>query len=181
MTGNSDFTHNVIREFAPNSRQISRQSGFDIESAEIKSSIAAMSLEYDIFINHIHSGHFSGQTELLYAVHNEWKDKSKRGLIINTGSFGTYCPPENFQRWTVVKRGLDIANRQCCAEIQNKKLPFRMCNLRIGTIDSQTSRAKPHWPGAGIAATHFADVIKNLYRLPEELLVHEMVFTRKVD
>lgn len=180
ITGKSKFTETICDRFAENSRAISRKSGHDIENPEVRLSIAQMSLEYDIFVNHVHSGHFCGQTELLYAVYSAWKAQNKTGLIVNTGSFGTFRPAREYQRWTVVKRGLDIANRQCCNEIQAQALPFRMCNLRPGTLDTELSRSKAHWPGVGVSAEDYAEMIDCIYNLPSHLLVHEFVVTAKL-
>ena len=179
ITGQSDFSLEVLSFFDKESRAISRSSGHDIEDENVRKEIALESLKYDIFINHAHTGHIYGQTSLLCSVYNLWKSENKDGLIINSGSYATDSV-SHFERWVVIKKALDLVSKKFCDEIQSQNLPMRMCTLKLGTLDHKRSRAKGHWPGSGIKPMDFYKIIESLYRLPKELVVSEFVVRKKL-
>lgn len=173
--GLSGVGADLCEYFAPHSRGISRRNGYDIGNSATQLKIAELSLDYDIFVNHAHNGHFSGQTELLYRVFEVWEAQRKTGYIFNTGSFATYMPQGSFKRYSVLKRALEVANQQCCKKIESGLCRFRMTLLKPGMLDTPEDRQKPHWRGGGVRGRELAQMIESLYRSPVNLLVNEVV------
>ena len=165
----------IVDFFAPNSLSLSRRNGYDIGLSKDRQKIIEKSLEYDIFVNHAHNGHFEGQVALLYEVYYAWKKSRKSGYIINIGSYSTYNIGKGFRRYAVLKYALDIASQQCCKEIENGLTSFRMTNIKPGMLDTPKSQKKPHWTGVGIRGGYLAEMIAWLYALPPDLLVPEAV------
>jgi NADP-dependent 3-hydroxy acid dehydrogenase YdfG len=173
--GLSGIGADLCQHFAPHSLGISRRNGYDIGNPDTQTKIAELSLDYDIFVNHAHNGHFAGQTELLYRVFETWEAKNKAGYIINTGSFATYMPQGEFKRYSIIKRALEIANQQCCKKIESGRCSVRMTLLKPGMLDTPESRQKPHWRGGGVTGREIAHMIEFLYNSPFHLLVNEVV------
>ncbi|MCB0367604.1 MAG: hypothetical protein H6624_20135 [Bdellovibrionaceae bacterium] len=178
VTGGLDGVGKEICDyFAPNSMGISRRNGFDIGRPEDHRRIVELSLQHDIFVNHAHNGHFSGQTDLLYEVFEAWEKNEKSGFIVSTGSFATYMPQGGFKRYSVLKRALEIANQQCCKKIETGLVPFRMTLIKPGMLDTPASREKPHWSGNGVRGRDLAELIRFLYTGPKDLLMNEVTLS----
>lgn len=178
VTGGLDgIGKEVCGFFKPRSKGVSRRNGFDIGDPKAREQILELSLEYDIFLNHAHNGHFAGQTQLLYDVFAAWEKANKTGYIFSTGSFATYMPQGTFKRYSVLKCALDIANQQCCKKIEDGLCPFRMTLLKPGMLDTAASRAKSYWGGNGIRGRDIAELILSLYQSSQDLLINEVVLS----
>jgi NADP-dependent 3-hydroxy acid dehydrogenase YdfG len=178
ITGGSKGVGKEIADyFAPRSMSLSRSNGFDIGSVHARKEIVQKSLEYDIFINHAHNGHFEGQTSLLYELFEAWTQAGKSGYIFNTGTIATYLPQKEFKRYAVIKKALEIANQQCCKKIENGLASFRMTLLKPGMLDSENSRKNTQWQGQTLRGQDIAPLIEYLYSTPKNVLINEMVLT----
>ncbi|MFS4459354.1 hypothetical protein [Bdellovibrio sp. HCB2-146] len=175
--GNRGVGREICEHFGERAFSVSRTNGFDIGTSEGRRAIIEKSLNFDIFVNHAHNGHFEGQTRLLYEVFEAWQHHDKKGYIFNTGSFATYHDLKDYRRYSVVKKALQIANQQCCKKIENGGIGFRMTLLTPGMLDTEEARQKPNWPGAGLTGKSLAKLIEHLYATPSEVLVHEMVLS----
>ncbi len=171
--GHSGFGAELCALFGEKSQGVSRTTGHNIWKKSQRLMIAQMSLEHDLFINFAHADFM--QTHLLYDVGAKWERSNKAGYIFNIGSYVTYEEPQNLKKWCVSKYSLDIANRQFAKQIESGALPFRMTLLKLGIIDSEKSRSKPHWLGYGHSAQDLANLIKMLYAADPRNLIHELV------
>lgn len=145
----------LVECYQPGANGISRRNGYNINSDRER--IVELARNFDIFVN-LANSEFS-QALLLYDIFDDWEKQDKQGYIINIGSYGTYNPGDTWRPWLAAKYALDTANKQCCKKIEEKNLPFRCTNLRLGMLDTEKSRAKPHWEGAGHGAKEIANLI----------------------
>lgn len=166
--GNRGVGREIFDYFAPNSLSLSRSNGFDIK--EMQEEILLRSLEFDIFINYAHNGEFSGQVELLYALFNYWKNKGKNGYIFNVGSYSSFNISKEFKRFSVLKYSLDVANRQCCKEIENNSYGFRMTNLRLGKLIQNEGET-------GVSSKDIISTIEFLWKTSPDVSYPEIVLT----
>lgn len=166
MTGaNNPFGREALLQFGDGSMSVSRSNGFDIGDELIREKIAEMSLQYDIAINHAHNGHFSGQTELLYKISEKWKVAQKQGLIISTGSIAATCAHQEFKRYAVIKKGLELANQQIAKMALDQGLPFRTVVVHTGTLGNSDR---------GLSGAAYGETIKMLYKLLPNIYVSEI-------
>lgn len=176
--GSAGIGKEVFEYFKPNSKGISRTNNYDIREPEVRSEIAKMSLEYDIFFNHAYSRD-SSQTELFKEVYKLWREKNKRGYIFSTGTYGTYSSNGIDPEYVKLKSDLDLAHKEFAQQIKFEKLNFRITLLRLGLLDTERSRQKPQWPGYGLKGKDVADFILYLYRLPQDVFVPDVVLESK--
>lgn len=165
----------VVEHFGPPSLGISRRNGYDVSDAKVRRKIVELSLDFPLVLSHAHSGHFEGQTMLLYELYEAWAAAGKRGTIFHTGSSATYDLKEKYARFAVIKYAGDVACRQIAKAAQAGLIPFRVTNLRVGTLDTPASRARPQWPGHGVSAETFIRAMEFVIGLPENVCVPELV------
>jgi hypothetical protein len=175
ITGGSEgIGKDVLQYFLPQSVSLSRRNDFDIRDASVRSKIAKMTLNFDIFFNHAYSRDNS-QTLLLEEVYRLWKEKEKPGYIFSTGTYGTYSSQGVDAGYVQLKIELDEKNKSLIQELKHLKLPFRMTLLRLGMLDTERGHTKPHWPGYGVTGLEVAEIVSSLYHSPLHLLVPDVV------
>ena len=183
ITGGAEgIGHDLISHINSNVTSVtslSRRNGFNINVKEDRAKIVEKSVDCDLFINLAHSTGTFAQAKLLYELHRKWAEIKKEGVIINIGSYKTYSPGFTYRSYTSHKMMLDEANRQCCKEIENKDLPFRMFNLKLAILDTKKSRNKDYWPGCGLTGEDIYKTILSLVNTPEHLIIPEVVLTFK--
>lgn len=175
--GNRGLGKELFDEFQPESVSVSRANGYDIGTTEGRKRIVEKSLDFDIFVNNAHNGHLEGQTRLLYEIFEAWLEAGKQGYIFNIGSISARRPGARYQRYAVIKKALEAAHFQCCKKIENGFGRMRMTLLTPGMLDTEESRLKSHWGGNGVRGGDVAKIIRQLYGLPPDLLVNEVVLT----
>ena len=173
MTGaNNPFGHEVLAQFDTDSLSLSRTNSFDISDPAVRTKISEMSLQYDIFINHAHNGHFSGQTELLYQVFETWKNANKQqGLIVSTSSIASNYAHREFKRYAVIKKGLEFAHQQITKVALDQGLAFRTVLIQPGTLGNG---------GTQVSGKAYAQVIKSIYHLAPNIFISEIQLNGEV-
>lgn len=169
--GTSGFGLELVQSLGPESVGVSRASGHNLWKSTQRKEIVGLSLEFDAFVNFAHADFM--QTRLLYELADAWKDAGKGGHIFNIGSHATYDPPHILAKWIVSKYSLDVANKQFCRMIEDKRLPFRMTLIRLGLLNTAMNRESGKTSAAHTAA-EVAGLIRHVYNSPKETLVHEL-------
>lgn len=171
----------VVNYFDPNSRNVSRSTGFDINISEDRNRIVEISLDYDAVLNHAHAGGLS-QSMMLRYLYLGWSNHKKSGYIFHTGTYATFSLSMSVEHmYAAVKSAGDVICRQISKQCENNREPFRLTNLRPAMLDTAKSRLKPHWEGNGIRGEDYAKIIEFLYNLPEDVCIPEMVMMAKHD
>ncbi|MCB0377803.1 MAG: hypothetical protein KDD33_04860 [Bdellovibrionales bacterium] len=163
MTGGSKGFSRLLWDCLPRQKKsFCRATGYDLKRDEDIVKMAQESLNCDIFINYTHVDF--QQTELLYQVFANWKQKGKKGLIVNIGSFATYEVKPEVKLWVASKYSLDVANQQCCKEAIGEKLPFRVCLLKLGFLSAPENQDKPHWDGRGHSPEQIIEALQLVFQ-----------------
>ncbi|MGZ3726633.1 MAG: hypothetical protein ACXWQQ_12570 [Pseudobdellovibrio sp.] len=178
--GNTGVGLEIFQHFKPHSKSLSFSSGHDIRDPEIRKQIAEMSLQYDIFFNHAYCLDRS-QALLLDEVYQLWRKNNKAGHIFTTGTYGTYAAGGIDPQYITLKSELDELHKEFIQQIKYEKLKFNMTLLRLGMLDTERSRKKPHWPGYGLQGKDIVKLIEFIYGLPKNLLVDDIVFESKAE
>lgn len=172
--GSEGIGKDIVNYFSPHALSISRRNNFDIRVENVRSSIAKLSLEFDIFVNHAFAGDNS-QAELLKNVFYLWYAVKKTGYIFTTGTYGTYCSKGIDPKYLELKNNLDQTHYDLSRKVEMENLPFRLTLLRPGMLDTERSRRKPHWHGNGVRGEDYARLIEYLYRMPRDVQVSNLV------
>jgi len=172
----------VVDYFAPNSKNVSLSTGYNIRNPNRRREIAEMSLEYEAVLNHAYCGEMS-QYMMLRQLYNHWKDADHEGYIFHTGTYSTYSinwdPDSNY---TDMKKASDELLKKMSKKCENNKHKFRCTNLRPAMLDTPKSRLKPHWEGTGVTGEDFAKIIEFLFNnVTDGLCVPEIVLSQKHD
>jgi len=171
----------VVEYFAPDSRNVSLSTGYNIKDEKVRRTIANISLEYNVVLNHAYCGDMS-QYMMLKELYKVWKNAKHIGYIFHTGTYSTYSinwnPESNY---TDMKKASDELSKKISKQCENNILPFKITNLRPGMLDTKKSRLKPHWEGNGFKGIDFAKLIEYLYNLPWDICIPEIVVQTKHD
>ena len=179
--GNRGLGKHLVEEFAGTS--ISRTDNIDI--TRDVSAIAAMSLDYDVFVNNAFDGppqeswaNF-GQSQVYFAVYDAWKSANKTGWIVNIGSVGNktiVAPEPRFETYRVAKAALEHASRQGTAAFKHNQVPFRTTLITLDRLDTELSRSRPTWTGNGINLSNISNFIKYAQTLDPNTCIEEITF-----
>lgn len=179
--GNRGLGKHLVEEFAGTS--ISRTDNIDI--TRDVSAIAAMSLDYDVFVNNAFDGppqeswaNF-GQSQVYFAVYDAWKSANKTGWIVNIGSVGNktiVAPEPRFETYRVAKAALEHASRQGTAAFKQNQVPFRTTLITLDRLDTELSRSRPTWTGNGINLSNISNFIKYAQTLDPNTCIEEITF-----
>jgi NADP-dependent 3-hydroxy acid dehydrogenase YdfG len=179
--GNRGLGKHLVEVF--NGTSISRADNLDI-TKDYKS-IAAMSLDYDIFINNAFDGppqeswaNF-GQVNVLEAVYDKWKQIGKSGYIFNIGSTGekhVVAREPGFETYRVAKAALAHASKQCTASFKANQVPFKTTLITLDRLDTELSRSRATWTGNGVLLGDVAAFIKYATELTANTCIEEITF-----
>ena len=178
--GSRGIGHDIALHFKGDS--VSRTNGYNIKNPESRRKIAEKSLDYDVVVNHAYCGDFS-QMEMLKELYLLWRDKEKKGYIINTGSTASYrFDNRKDEKWwflASMKKGLDeFINYLSHAATWRGEVDFRITNIRPGLLDTEQSREKPYFK-SGIRGKDYCHLIEYLLSTPEDLIISELVMESK--
>ena len=176
--GNVSVGLEIFRHYQPNSKSVSYSSGHDIRLPEVRTQIAQLSLQYDIFFNHAYSLDRS-QALLLEEVYQLWREENKAGHIFTTGTYGTYSGAGIDTQYIQLKSELDELHKKFVQQVKYEKLNFNLTLLRLGMLDTERSRQKPHWPGHGVSGKDIVQLVEFIYGLPKNLLIDDVVYESK--
>lgn len=169
--GPTDFGNTIIKRFKAD--YFSRKNGFDIDQKEIRNSISKKSLEYDTILIHTYTSPLNSQLLLLENIYQDWEKREKTGNILVTGSIATYYENYKNAKYAADKKALDFF-----AKSQSKKSNFqnrfKITNLKVGMLDNEKSRNKPHFE-KGISAENFCNCIDFILQQPSNIIIPEMV------
>lgn len=87
----------------------SRGTGHDLRDPLAISAVAVKAVQSDLFINNAYSG--TAQVELMYKVHELWKDNPNKTMIV-IGSRGADFLHPKAQIYSVMKGAIDLAAEQ---------------------------------------------------------------------
>ena len=107
----------------------STSTGFDINLPTDRLKIIEMASDCDVFINNAYSGH--AQTDLLYDIFKEWRDKKR--IIINIGSDTTTGTKNYIWSYSAHKASLEKASEQ----LSFLKTPCQVMLIKFGWIGSE--------------------------------------------
>ncbi len=184
--GNRGLGKHLVEEFAGTS--ISRTDGIDItRNADV---IAAMSLDYDVFVNNAFDGppqetwaNF-GQAQVYFAVYDAWRAANKTGWIVNIGSVGNktiVAPEPRFETYRVAKEALAHASKQGTAAFKANTVPFKTTLITLDRLDTELSRSRATWTGNGVDLTAVSSFIKYAQTLDPNTCIEEITFYCNLD
>jgi NAD(P)-dependent dehydrogenase (short-subunit alcohol dehydrogenase family) len=179
--GNRGLGKHLVDVF--NGVSVSRADKLDI-TKDYKS-IAAMSLDYDIFINNAFDGppqeewaNF-GQVHVLEAVYDLWSKNNKSGHIYNIGSVGekhVVAREPSFETYRVAKAALAHASKQCTASFKANKVLFKTTLITLDRLDTELSRSRSTWTGNGIILNDISNFINYTQTLNHNTCIEEITF-----
>ena len=153
--GNRGLGAHLVQALAADT--VSRSTGLDITTQFRE--IAEMSLHYDVFVNNAFDGppqeswaNFA-QSQLYFAVYDQWQQHNKQGYIFNIGSVGAkniVAPEPRFETYRVSKAALEHASAQGTRAFKDGHVCFRTCLINLDRLDTKLSRSRPTWTGNGI-------------------------------
>lgn len=176
--GSQGMGKEIVDYFSPNSKSVSRSNGYDIRREDDRKKIAKLSLDYNVVLNHAYCGDLS-QTYMLNDLYRTWVDADHNGYIFHTGTYSTYRIGTNPNLYPGIKASGDILCQQISKQCENNKHRFRITNLRLGFLDTEKSRKKPHWPGNGLKGVDVAKLMSYFYNMPPDICVPEIVLETK--
>jgi NAD(P)-dependent dehydrogenase (short-subunit alcohol dehydrogenase family) len=169
--GNRGLGKEIVEQFNAFSfetHSISREMGYDISIPGSIKEIVDLSLEYDIFVNNAFDGppqeewaNF-GQTKLLLALYDAWKEKGKAGWIFNIGSIASesiVTPEPRFETYRISKTALDHASLQCSKAFKENIVKFKTTLIKPDRLDTPLSRSRESWTGNGINCREIGEFI----------------------
>ena len=184
--GNRGLGKHLVEQFAGTS--ISRANSVDI--TRNADAIAAMSLDYDVFVNNAFDGppqeawaNFA-QSQVYFAVYDAWKNADKSGWIINIGSVGNktiVAPEPRFETYRVAKAALEHASRQGTAAFKTNTVPFRTTLITLDRLDTELSRSRATWTGNGVNLEAVSSFIKYAQTLDPNTCIEEITFYCNLD
>jgi hypothetical protein len=167
----------IVNHF--NGDSISRNAtdpGFNIRKDEDRTTIANVSLDYDIVVNHAYSGDFS-QTLMLLNLFEVWQESKHEGYLINSGSDASKLYRMKAKKdpmYAVLKESQNTLSHVISRNIQEGNVPMRYTNIIYGMLDTEKARARPHYKN-GVRGEDICKVIELLYNLPTDCLIPEFV------
>lgn len=179
--GNRGLGKHLVDVFGGNS--ISRVDGLDINLNTHE--IAALSLEYDIFVNNAFDGPPHelwadfGQAQIYFAVYDAWRAAGKSGWIFNIGSTGEkhiVAPEPRFETYRVAKAALSHASQQGTQAFKQNQVKFRTTLITPDRLDTELSRSRPTWTGNGIALTDISNFIRYAVTVSPNTVIEEATF-----
>jgi NAD(P)-dependent dehydrogenase (short-subunit alcohol dehydrogenase family) len=184
--GNRGLGKHLVEQFAGTS--ISRADNVDITcNADV---IAAMSLDYDVFVNNAFDGppqeawaNFA-QSQVYFAVYDAWKNANKSGWIVNIGSVGNktiVAPEPRFETYRVAKAALEHASQQGTAAFKGNAVSFKTTLITLDRLDTELSRSRPTWTGNGIDLVAVSNFIKYAQTLDQNTCIEEITFYCNLD
>jgi NAD(P)-dependent dehydrogenase (short-subunit alcohol dehydrogenase family) len=162
---------------------VSRSNNIDI--TKDVAAIAAISLDYDVFVNNAFDGppqepwaNFA-QAQLYFAVYDAWKAANKTGWILNVGSSGVkniVAPEPRFETYRVSKAALEHASKQGTQAFKQNLVPFRTTLLTLDRLDTDLSRSRSNWTGNGIALDDISNFIRYSFTVSPNTVIEEVTF-----
>ena len=179
--GNKGLGQQIVNSFGASS--ISRTTGIDI--TKNTKDIAAMSLDYDVFINNAFDGppqeawaNFA-QSQVYFAIYDAWKSAGKSGYIFNIGSVGEkniVCPEPRFETYRVAKAALSHASKQGTQAFKQNQVKFKTTWITLDRLDTELSRSRPNWTGNGIDLSQITDFINYSLNTKPNSCIEEITF-----
>lgn len=179
--GNRGLGQHLVERFGAES--ISRANNFDITKHHQE--IAAMSLNYDVFVNNAFDGppqeswaNF-GQTQVYMAVYDAWKAAGKSGWIFNIGSVGEQsivAPEPRWETYRISKAALSHASRQGTQAFKQNQVQFRTTLLTLDRLDTELSRSRPTWTGNGQALEDISNFINYTTNINANTTIEQATF-----
>jgi hypothetical protein len=164
--------------------------GFDIRNFEDRQLIAEVSSSYDICFNHAYSGTHGipdatlndgpadiSQTFMLKALYDKWKETSWNGYLFNSSSDSSMTYRMKSGKdiiYAAMKASTNAVSHFISRDVQENNVQMRYTNIIWGMLDTEKSRAKPHYNN-GVRAEDICKVIETLYNLPEDCLIPEFI------
>jgi hypothetical protein len=184
--GNRGLGKHLVEVFDGTS--ISRAEGLDI--TQNVDAIAAMSLDFDVFVNNAFDGppqeswaNF-GQAQVYMAVYDAWRAANKTGWIVNIGSVGEksiVAPEPRFETYRVAKAALKHASQQGTAAFKINQVPFKTTLITLDRLDTELSRSRPNWTGNGVNLQAVSDFIRYGQALDANTVVEEITLYCNLD
>ena len=150
--------------------------GFNIRKDEDRTTIANLSLDYDVVVNHAYSGDFS-QTLMLLNLFETWVEAKHKGYLFNSGSDSSKIYRMKSSKdpmYAVLKASQNTLSHFISRNIQEGNTPMRYTNIIYGMLDTEKARARPHYKN-GVRGADICTVIEMLYNLPTDCLIPEFV------
>jgi NAD(P)-dependent dehydrogenase (short-subunit alcohol dehydrogenase family) len=184
--GNRGLGKHLVEEFGGTS--VSRADNIDI--TKDVAAIAAMSLDYDVFVNNAFDGppqeawaNFA-QSQVYFAVYDAWRAANKTGWIVNIGSVGNktvVAPEPRFETYRVAKAALEHASRQGTAAFKSNAVPFKTTLVTLDRLDTELSRSRETWTGNGVNLKDVSNFIKYARSLDPNTCIEEITFYCNLD
>jgi NAD(P)-dependent dehydrogenase (short-subunit alcohol dehydrogenase family) len=179
--GNRGLGQHLVDVFSADS--VSRVNGFDINDNTHE--IAALSLEYDVFVNNAFDGPPQeswadfGQAQVYFAVYDAWRTAGKSGWIVNIGSTGEkhiVVPEPRFETYRVSKAALSHASKQGTQAFKQNVVSFKTTLITLDRLDTELSRSRPNWTGNGINLEDISNFIHYGTKINPNTCIEEITF-----
>ena len=179
--GNRGLGQHLVEKFGAVS--ISRADGFDITKNHQE--IAALSLDYDVFVNNAFDGPPQeswadfGQTQVYMAVYDAWRAANKSGWIFNIGSVGEQsivAPEPRWETYRISKAALSHASRQGTQAFNQDLVRFRTTLLTLDRLDTKLSRSRPTWTGNGQSLEDISNFINYTTNINPNTVIEQATF-----
>ena len=179
--GNRGLGQHLVDVFSADS--VSRVNGFDINDNTHE--IAALSLEYDVFVNNAFDGPPQeswadfGQAQVYFAVYDAWRTAGKSGWIVNIGSTGEkhiVVPEPRFETYRVSKAALSHASKQGTQAFKQNVVSFKTTLVTLDRLDTELSRSRPNWTGNGINLEDISNFIHYGTKINPNTCIEEITF-----
>ena len=179
--GNRGLGQHLVQQF--DAVSVSRSNGFDITKNHQE--IAAMSLDYDVFVNNAFDGPPQeswadfGQTQVYMSVYDAWKAAGKSGWIFNIGSVGEQsivAPEPRWETYRISKAALSHASRQGTQAFKQDQVKFRTTLLTLDRLDTELSQSRPTWTGNGQQLQDISNFIKYTTNINENTIIEQATF-----
>ena len=179
--GNRGLGKHLVEQF--DAVSISRENGIDI--TKNYQEIAAMSLNYNVFVNNAFDGppqeswaNF-GQTQVYMAVYDAWQAAGKSGWIFNIGSVGEQSivvPEPRWETYRISKAALSHASRQGSQAFKQNQVQFRTTLLTLDRLDTELSRSRSTWTGNGQSLCDISDFINYTTNINTNTVIEQATF-----
>lgn len=175
VTGGASGLGEYLCRHHSGAESVSRRNGYDICSDRSRQNIAKRSLEFDVFVNNAFDGPPQedwanlAQVKMLRDVYALWRERKKRGHIINIGSIASAFPIHeysSFQTFRIAKVALDEASLACTSAFLNNQVPFKTSLVRVGRLDTELARSRESWTGNALELEYVSRIIDNLVASP---------------
>jgi short-subunit dehydrogenase involved in D-alanine esterification of teichoic acids len=126
ITGHTSGIGKSLFNLFPDSMGFSRANGFNLEDLSVRKQVVELAKDCDVFVNNA----YASQTQLLYLLWEQWKEKEK--VIVNISSDAGDYNHNKAYPYAIYKRTLDDASLQ----LQQSKLPCKVMNIRPSYVDT---------------------------------------------